>query len=66
MKTELAIDADWPTRAAAYRELGEYIEVWYNCQRRHQTLGYRTPMQYEREILKAGYPRPLNRVKSNC
>jgi len=53
LKTELAVDAHWPTRAVAYRELGEYIEVWYNCQRRHQTLGYRTPMQYEREVLKA-------------
>lgn len=54
LKTELAVDADWPTRAVAYRELGEYLEVWYNCQRRHQTLGYRTPMQYERDVLKAG------------
>ena len=54
LKTELAVDADWPTRATAYRELAEYIEVWYNCQRRHQTLGYRTPVQYEREVLKAG------------
>lgn len=53
LKTELAVDADWPTRAVACRELGEYIEVWYNCQRRHQTLGYRTPMQYEREVLTA-------------
>jgi transposase InsO family protein len=54
LKTELAHDAEWPTRSVAYRELADYIDVWYNQQRRHQTLGYRTPMQYEREVLKAG------------
>jgi putative transposase len=53
LKTELARDADWPTRWAAQRALWEYIESWYNRQRRHQTLGYRTPVQYEREVLKA-------------
>ena len=37
----------------AQRALWEYIEAWYNRTRRHQTLGYRTPMQYEREVLKA-------------
>ncbi|MGH7650427.1 MAG: IS3 family transposase, partial [Gemmatimonadaceae bacterium] len=25
---------------------------WYNRQRRHQTLGYLTPVQYETEVLK--------------
>ena len=54
LKTELAHDAHWPTQSAAYRDLHEYIEIWYNRQRRHQTLGYRTPMQYELEMLKAG------------
>lgn len=53
VKTELASDADWPTRWAAQRALWEYIELWYNRRRRHQTLGYRTPVQYEREVLTA-------------
>ena len=53
LKTELASDADWPTRWVAQRALWQYIESWYNCQRRHQTLGYRTPVQYERDVLKA-------------
>jgi putative transposase len=53
LKTELVIDAHWPTRFVAHRALWEYIEVWYNRKRRHQTLGYRTPVQYEREVLKA-------------
>ena len=53
LKTELANDAVWPTRWAAQRALWEYLELWYNRQRRHKTLGYRTPVQYEREVLKA-------------
>ena len=51
LKTELAGDAHWPTRAAAYRELFHYIEIWYNLQRRHASLGYRSPAQYETEVL---------------
>ncbi|MHB9131748.1 MAG: IS3 family transposase, partial [Armatimonadota bacterium] len=27
-----------------------FIEVWYNRQRLHSTLGYRSPEQYERLI----------------
>ncbi|HEU0076731.1 MAG TPA: IS3 family transposase, partial [Longimicrobiaceae bacterium] len=26
----------------------EYIEVWYNRQRRHSTLGYVSPAEFER------------------
>lgn len=29
----------------------EFIEIWYNRQRRHSSLGYRSPVQYEEEIL---------------
>ena len=54
LKTELAHDAAWPTRASAYQDLAEYIDFWYNRHRRHQTLGYLTPVQYERDVLKAG------------
>lgn len=51
LKTELVVDADWHTRREAKTALVEFIEVWYNRQRRHQTLGYRTPVQYESEVL---------------
>jgi len=49
---ELLVDGLFPTRAAASRALFEFIEVWYNRQRRHSTLGYRTPVAYEAELLK--------------
>jgi hypothetical protein len=48
---ELVDDADWLTREAARAAVFEYIEVWYNRQRRHSSLGYRSPVQYEREQL---------------
>lgn len=50
LKTELAHAARWPTRAAARRALTEYIDRWYNHQRRHATLGYRSPVAYERAL----------------
>jgi transposase InsO family protein len=51
LKTELVGDADWATREGARAALFEYIEVWYNRQRRHSSLGYRSPAQYEAEEL---------------
>ena len=49
LKTELA-PTRWATRAAAHHDLGRFIDGWYNLQRRHSALGYRSPMQYEREL----------------
>jgi putative transposase len=52
LKTELARDAKWKTRNEATRAVVSFIEVWYNRQRRHQTLGYLTPAEYETDVLK--------------
>jgi transposase InsO family protein len=49
LKTELA-PMHWATRADAHRDLSAYIDSWYNQQRRHSALGYRSPMQYERDL----------------
>jgi transposase InsO family protein len=38
----------WLTRAAAERAIVAYVVVWYNRQRRHSTLGYATPVEFER------------------
>jgi putative transposase len=51
LKTELVHDARWATREAAHRDLAHYLDVWYNHERRHASLGYRTPAEYEREVL---------------
>jgi putative transposase len=47
LKTELVAEADWPTRELARAAVFEYIEVWYNRQRRHSSLGYVPPAVYE-------------------
>jgi len=46
-KTELVEDACWLTREAAERDIAEFIEIWYNRQRRHSSLGYVSPVEYE-------------------
>lgn len=35
------------SRAEAKSTIFEYIEVWYNRQRMHSSLGYRSPMEFE-------------------
>jgi len=49
MKTELG-DPVWESRDAARAAIFEYIEVWYNRKRRHSTLGYVSPKQYESQL----------------
>ena len=44
---ELLADADFPTRAAAHRAVAAFIDVWYNHERRHSSLGYLSPAAYE-------------------
>jgi putative transposase len=47
LKKELVHDADFATKAEARAALVEYIEVFYNNQRRHSSLGYVSPAEYE-------------------
>jgi putative transposase len=47
LKVELLRRRPWPARAAARLASFEYIEVWYNRQRRHSTLAHATPAEYE-------------------
>lgn len=39
LKKELIHRRSWPTKAELRTEVFEYIEVFYNRQRRHSTLG---------------------------
>ena len=47
LKTELVHHENYQTRTQAVQSIFEYIEVFYNRQRRHSTLGYLTPAQFE-------------------
>jgi putative transposase len=48
LKKELVHDEDYATRQEARASLFEYIEVFYNRVRRHSSLGYKSPVEYER------------------
>lgn len=47
LKKELIHDARYATREDARQDVFEWIEVFYNRQRRHTTLGYRSPAEFE-------------------
>ena len=47
LKAELVDDADFATRDEARRAIFEFIEVWYNRQRLHSHLDYKSPREYE-------------------
>jgi putative transposase len=46
-KKELVHDEDYASREAARASIFEYIETFYNRVRRHSTLGYVSPEEYE-------------------
>lgn len=50
LKTELVHHERYATRAAARQSLFEYIEVFYNRQRRHSALNYQSPHEYEMNL----------------
>ena len=49
MKTELARNRQYLTREEAKKDIFEYIEIFYNRKRRHSTINYCTPMDYEEQ-----------------
>lgn len=48
LKKELVHHEDYATRAQARASIFEYIEAFYNRVRRHSSLGYVAPAEYER------------------
>ncbi len=51
LEWELIERSDWPTRDAARLAIFDYIECWYNQKRRHSSLGYLSPAEYEQKLL---------------
>jgi putative transposase len=47
LKRELVYQRRYVTREEARQDIFEYIEVFYNRHRRHSTLGYHSPAEYE-------------------
>jgi transposase InsO family protein len=53
LEHELLADADFHSRREAHHAIFDYIEVWYNRERRHSSLGYISPVQYEMRLRQA-------------
>ena len=49
LKTECVHRQDYQNRVEAKQSLFEWIEVFYNRQRRHSSLGYVSPPVYEQQ-----------------
>jgi transposase InsO family protein len=49
LKVELVQGTNWPTRAQLKRAIFDYIEFFYNPRRRHSSLGYLSPIAFERQ-----------------
>lgn len=49
LKSERTDNKNYLTREQAKADVIDYIEMFYNSERLHSTLGYVSPMQYERE-----------------
>jgi putative transposase len=49
LKTERIARKTYRTRNQAKAEVFDYIERFYNPTRRHSTLGYLSPMEFERQ-----------------
>jgi putative transposase len=49
IKKERIYRQSWPTRPEARTAVFEYIEGWYNPRRRHSTLDYLSPAEFERQ-----------------
>lgn len=52
LKKELIHRRSWPARAQLRTEVFDYIEVFYNRQRRHSRLGGLSPVRFETISLK--------------
>ncbi|HEY6169318.1 MAG TPA: IS3 family transposase [Verrucomicrobiae bacterium] len=49
LKSELVHPHRFATRAAARLAIFEYVEVFYNRQRLHSALGYKSPVDFENQ-----------------
>jgi putative transposase len=54
LKSERTDKVRYMTRNDAIADVVDYIEMFYNSQRLHSTLGYRTPLQYEQNRVNQG------------
>ena len=49
LKTELIHRRPWPTKSEARAAIHDYIGAFFNPHRRHSSLGYVSPMDFEKQ-----------------
>jgi putative transposase len=47
MKSELDVEQPFPTQAIGRAAITDYIDGFYNPERRHSSLDYLSPIEYE-------------------
>jgi transposase InsO family protein len=52
LKTELVHHRRYRSRSEAGREIAEYIDLFYNRQRRQARLGYLSPAAYTQQFMR--------------
>ncbi len=52
LKVELVYDSEFKTIEEAKTKVFEWIEIWYNKVRLHESLGYKTPYEAEQQFYK--------------
>ena len=50
LKTEWVYPQTFETREQARQSIFKYIECWYNRKRRHSSIGYKSPEQFEANL----------------
>ena len=53
LKTELVYEQTYLSREQARQSIFEYIEIFYNRVRRHSTLNYQSPENFEKTFYNA-------------
>lgn len=57
LKRELVDHRRYRRRSEARSDIFEYIEAWYNRRRLHSSLGYRSPAEYEAQLIEPALSR---------
>jgi transposase InsO family protein len=63
-KTELLQDSSFDNLQDAYTEIFEYIEMYYNTKRRHSSLNYECPNNFEKNYFSTSPKQPYRLSKS--
>ena len=53
LKTELIYKMSYQTKGETKQNVFQYLEVYYNRKRRHSSIDYQTPYEFENQVWNA-------------